>query len=56
MKTLTVEKTASEVRSHSVDKGIIILLTSAALIGILYVLTQNNPEFETYYRMGFHQY
>ena len=45
MKTLTLEKTASDVHSHSVDKGIIILMTSAALIGILYVLTQNNPGF-----------
>ncbi len=46
MKTLTLEKTASDVHSHSVDKGIIILMTSAALIGILYVLTQNNPGFQ----------
>ena len=46
MKTLTLEKTASDVHSHSVDEGFIILLTSAALVGILYVLAQNNPGFQ----------
>lgn len=46
MKTLTLEKTGSDIQSHSVDKGIIILVTSAALVGILYVLAQNNPGFQ----------
>ena len=43
MKTLTVEKTASDVLSHLGNKAFVIFLTSAALIGILYVLAQNNP-------------
>lgn len=46
MKTLTLEKTGSDIQSYSVDKGIIILVTSAALVGILYVLAQNNPGFQ----------
>jgi len=46
MKTLTLERTASDVRSDSVDKGFVVFLTSAALVGMLYVLAQNNLGFQ----------
>ena len=45
MKELTQEKSASNGLGHALDKGMVLLLVSAAVIGIMYFLAQGNERF-----------